>query len=42
MRFAVRRDTASARLLLLASLVVLFGLLVAAGLFGAPSSAPHS
>ncbi|MFM8537415.1 MAG: protoheme IX farnesyltransferase [Planctomycetaceae bacterium] len=42
MRFAVRRDTASARLLLLASLVVLFGLLVAAGLFGAPSSIPHA
>jgi protoheme IX farnesyltransferase len=42
MRFAVRRDPASARLLLLASLVVLFGLLVAAGLFGAPSSIPHS
>lgn len=41
MRFALRRDTASARLLLLASLVVLFGLLAATGLFGAPTTGPH-
>jgi protoheme IX farnesyltransferase len=37
MRFAVRRDVAAARMLLLASLVVLFGLLLAAGLCGGPT-----
>lgn len=36
MRFAVRRDIASARQLLFVSLAVLFGLLLAAGLFGGP------
>jgi protoheme IX farnesyltransferase len=38
MRFAVRRDVAAARMLLLASLAVLFGLLLAAGLYGGPNA----
>jgi protoheme IX farnesyltransferase len=38
MRFAVRRDVAAARMLLLASLAVLFGLLLAAGLCGGPTA----
>jgi protoheme IX farnesyltransferase len=38
MRFAVRRDVPAARVLLLASLAVLFGLLLAAGLYGGPTA----